>query len=346
MRHLLSLVLVAAFALQVRPAFAVSRATAGAFVGDVEGPLSDGNEGGYSAFGFKSNDSPEFGSGDASATTIGSAITVKGNFSSQDMFTWTAGGNGSFTSNDIANIIDANHHAGDQYFLRFNVNMNWSVSGNAGGFSFAVGNMSSDWSLVGGAGQNDLEIPMGAGGFKEKTVTMPLENVTTTPNVPNSYTGTFPISFGVSASSSAKGGAGSVRASMRTTKPVVVKHPAGGGPEVTLNPQDLVIISESSEGDTFGGGLPAVSADFDLDGEVNGNDLLIWQRNFPTVHGALQTDGNATMGQDGAVDALDLAAWRAQFGVQPMAVSVPEPSMTLLIATGLLSIAMRRCFSR
>jgi hypothetical protein len=56
-------------------------------------------------------------------------------------------------------------------------------------------------------------------------------------------------------------------------------------------------------------GLPG---DFDVDGDVDGNDFLVWQRN--------QSVGN-------------LADWRAHFGVggaSPAADAVPEPSSLAL----------------
>lgn len=69
---------------------------------------------------------------------------------------------------------------------------------------------------------------------------------------------------------------------------------------------------------------PVPSADFDDDGDVDGADLLAWQR------GQGDADGN------GVVDGVDLAVWRSQFGAAT-AVSAgqaaPEPTAGhLLIA--------------
>jgi hypothetical protein len=58
---------------------------------------------------------------------------------------------------------------------------------------------------------------------------------------------------------------------------------------------------------------PAVPADFDNDGHVNGNDFLAWQRGLGTP----QLQGEAPKGDadgDRDVDANDLAAWRANYG--------------------------------
>ena len=79
-------------------------------------------------------------------------------------------------------------------------------------------------------------------------------------------------------------------------------------------------------------------ADFDGDTDVDGRDLLIWQRNFGT--GTTNAQGNANpgggAGQDNLVNHIDLAAWQFQYGmtVIPTFVDslfvVPEPSSTTL----------------
>jgi hypothetical protein len=79
--------------------------------------------------------------------------------------------------------------------------------------------------------------------------------------------------------------------------------------------------------------------DFDLDGDVDGRDFLIWQRNFGYGDGlaygttgqsttALRTDGDAN--GDWKVDSLDLADWAANYGAGAPLIAataaVPEPS--------------------
>ncbi len=56
----------------------------------------------------------------------------------------------------------------------------------------------------------------------------------------------------------------------------------------------------------------ALSADFNLDGRVDGSDFLAWQQNLGRTAGATLRHGDATA--DGDVDVHDLAVWRATFG--------------------------------
>lgn len=78
--------------------------------------------------------------------------------------------------------------------------------------------------------------------------------------------------------------------------------------------------------------LPYLNADFDGDYDVDGNDLLVWQRHYGTAGSASQGDAN----EDGQVNAADLQVWRAQFGTprpQPSrATAIPEPRGATLIA--------------
>lgn len=65
----------------------------------------------------------------------------------------------------------------------------------------------------------------------------------------------------------------------------------------------------------------AVSADFDLDGDVDGHDFLTWQRGFGTSPNATHSQGDADI--DGSVAAADLAIWQLQYGTTPIAISAP-----------------------
>ena len=96
-------------------------------------------------------------------------------------------------------------------------------------------------------------------------------------------------------------------------------------------------ITETSTGE---------NADFNADGAVDGQDFLIWQRNFGVAAGGTREQGNANPGVDGAVDGVDLTIWKSQFGSASsvVAAAVPEPGAAILAAfavTVLLSARSR-----
>jgi hypothetical protein len=81
------------------------------------------------------------------------------------------------------------------------------------------------------------------------------------------------------------------------------------------------------------------SADFDRDGDVDGQDFLTWQRNIGTAE-ALQSQGDADFG--GGVDGGDLVAWRAGFGNSLTALAaVPEPGSLCLAGMVFLGLILR-----
>jgi endonuclease I len=87
---------------------------------------------------------------------------------------------------------------------------------------------------------------------------------------------------------------------------------------------------------------PVETADFDNDGDVDGADLLAWQRGVSLAEGATRGDGDAT--GDGAVDAADLAVWTGSFEEPPERASVPEPAsgaMAWILAMTVASVARR-----
>lgn len=89
-------------------------------------------------------------------------------------------------------------------------------------------------------------------------------------------------------------------------------------------------------------GTPA-DADFDGDGDVDGIDFLVWQRNAGTTGGPSFGPGDAN--GDGNVDQTDLSAWQAQFGTSSFAATaakVPEPNAIVLLLLGSVPLGILR----
>ncbi|MBN1853951.1 MAG: hypothetical protein JW829_14565, partial [Pirellulales bacterium] len=82
------------------------------------------------------------------------------------------------------------------------------------------------------------------------------------------------------------------------------------------------------------------SADFDGDGDVDGNDFLMWQVGFPMASGASRSDGDSD--GDGDVDAGDFVTWKSQFGMGSVAsnqagIAIPEPGASPLLVLAALA---------
>jgi len=91
-----------------------------------------------------------------------------------------------------------------------------------------------------------------------------------------------------------------------------------------------------------------ITADFDADGDVDGEDQARWEMGFGMSLGATFSDGDAD--NDGDVDGSDFLAWQRNLGTTAQGVAaaanstnVPEPSSLglLLIATLVLKSSSR-----
>ena len=86
-------------------------------------------------------------------------------------------------------------------------------------------------------------------------------------------------------------------------------------------------------------------ADFDKDGDVDGDDFLIWQRNFGMQSGATVNDGDTD--GDGDVDGDDFLSWQIEFGSGAnggASAEVPEPTgLVLAILVGLAIGSISSC---
>lgn len=82
-----------------------------------------------------------------------------------------------------------------------------------------------------------------------------------------------------------------------------------------------------------------VTGDFDADGDIDGDDLLRWQRGLGKAIGAKLDEGDGD--RDGDVDAADLAAWRGAF-IAAASSTAPEPAGLVVAIMGLSALASRR----
>jgi hypothetical protein len=84
------------------------------------------------------------------------------------------------------------------------------------------------------------------------------------------------------------------------TPPLVNDHPGAGFARIKGGRLDIGAFEAPNAGD------------YDEDGDADGNDFLLWQRQLgsPAVPNGSGADGNG----NGTVDAPDLAVWRNRFG--------------------------------
>lgn len=92
----------------------------------------------------------------------------------------------------------------------------------------------------------------------------------------------------------------------------------------------------------------ALAADFNSANGVNADDLAIWKTGFGTQTGATKAQGNTNPGVDGDVDGEDYLEWQREFGLtgaSPAVGIVPEPAgaALALIAVAAFFATRRRC---
>jgi len=79
-----------------------------------------------------------------------------------------------------------------------------------------------------------------------------------------------------------------------------------------------------------------VSADFDLDNDIDGADFLTWQSGFGITTGATLANGDAD--ENGTVDSADLAIWESQMGTSVLLVATSFESQSVQPSTNLISV--------
>jgi hypothetical protein len=89
-------------------------------------------------------------------------------------------------------------------------------------------------------------------------------------------------------------------------------------------------------------GPATIPGDFNLDGQVDGADLAIWQPNFSTTNTGYLDTGDAD--NDGDVDGADFVIWQthASANALPATSTVPEPSAIILMASVIAGILVFR----
>ena len=86
--------------------------------------------------------------------------------------------------------------------------------------------------------------------------------------------------------------------------------------------------------------LSQIDGDLDGDGDVDGNDFLLWQRHFPFLDGTAGNSSGDANG-DGNVDGNDFLVWQRNFPFPATLSPVPEPNSLMMLAIGGLVLLRR-----
>jgi hypothetical protein len=78
------------------------------------------------------------------------------------------------------------------------------------------------------------------------------------------------------------------------------------------------------------------AADFNQDGAVNPLDLAAWRMGFGATTGAAKANGDADA--DGDVDGHDFLVWQRNLGATTLAVAIPEPAALSLLVVAALAL--------
>lgn len=119
-------------------------------------------------------------------------------------------------------------------------------------------------------------------------------------------------------------------------------HTYASIPFTTLGGAGIRLIGDSVVDNVFSGvpTVQSIAGDFDGDGDVDGDDFLVWQNGFPTLSSAAVSDGDAD--GDGDVDGDDFLAWQNAFPFPTSLAQTPEPTSLVLLALGGLLMVRRR----
>jgi hypothetical protein len=324
--------LVTISALSVR---ADSLASTAAIAGNAEAPGGeDFDTGVVGSASVASDFDPEFGAASADATVIGPSLRVFGFASAFQGPAWIARGDALWM--DVLRFsfpADSVIGTPEEVMVEFVASFEWTINSN-GHYGITLQNKSANFIPPGGEQFDDFDnVPAGMSGSVEVSASVPFDSVAAVPGDPSTLIGELALTMQMD------GGAGAgdfTHGSWPTASGEFDFNLVG----IVVNgiEGDAEIESDSGESYEF----EVATADFDDDGDVDGNDFLTWQRGFGMT-GAELGDGDANA--DGDVDGDDLGTWQSQYG-EPghfaTVGSVPEPGTVVLVGSVLFVALARR----